>query len=113
MIWHYYPNVLCQFDWGLPEYSYCKLFLNLQLTSLKELDLKKMEKFFRDMNKKKINSTLIVQNLGDFVCGANSFLRMQSKRSEDLFERFRSHGRLSRGDSNSNTATNDYGPDRK
>lgn len=85
----------------------------MQLTSLKELDLKKMEKFFRDMNKKKINSTLIVQNLGDFVCGANSFLRMQNKRSEDLFERFRSHGRLSRGDSNSNTATNDYGPDRK
>ena len=72
-----------------------------------------MEKFFRDMNKKKINSTLIVQNLGDFVCGANSFLRMQSKRSEDLFERFRSHGRLSRGESDSSTTSNDYGPDRK
>ncbi|XP_062592616.1 phospholipid-transporting ATPase ABCA1-like [Saccostrea cucullata] len=82
------------------------------LTSLKELDIKKMEKFFRDMNKKKINSTLIVQNLGDFVCGANSFLRVQSKRSEDLFERFRSHGRLSRGESDGSTTTNDYGKDR-
>lgn len=57
-----------------------------------------------------MNSTHIIQALGQFVCGHHSFLQIQSERPSDLLSRFLITGVK---DYHSEKAYNEYGPNGK
>ncbi|KAK3090139.1 hypothetical protein FSP39_009459 [Pinctada imbricata] len=96
-----FPNVLS-------IYSRMKQLFS-DLKSVKSMNLQKLEKAFVDMSKQKINSTAIVAHLGDFVCGRNSFMRIdKNAKTTDIFERFQRNGRQPRKQADFNQTDYNY-----